>query len=155
MVTATTAAAALLLVPGGSTDLAARAYAQTAPEPDAILYTRTSKRIAMRLPGRDKDTVSSHERWQQGGRWRAITHFEEGNRTFEEARGADGALRFSDGETARRQDGGDAREYIDRRASGFIAEFRRAYETGLGSRRSATRPSPGGPPGATPSPGPA
>lgn len=39
-------------------------------------------------------------------------------------------LHFSDGVSARREDGGDAKQYIDRRATGFLAEFRSDYERG-------------------------
>jgi hypothetical protein len=123
------AAALLVLLPGGSPDLAARAYAQTAPAHDSILYVHTTTTLSQRVPGDNNDKVSSSARWQQGERWHAITHFGK-DEVVEEIRGADGVLHFSDGETARREDGGDAQQYIDRRATGFLAEFRSDYETG-------------------------
>ena len=123
------AVAALLLAPTGSTDLAARAYAQTAPANDSILYVRTTMRQRMEQDGRtERDETSRRERWQQGGRWRSILH--DRGEVYVEIRGADGVLRFSDGTTARREDGGDARDYIDRSEPGFLNDFRKAYESG-------------------------
>ena len=122
------AAAALVLLPGGSTDLAARAYAQSAPQADSILYVRTTTIGKVRFPGHDGDTEMVTDRWQQGERWRAVTRHNDGISI--ETRGADGVLSFSDGETARRADGPEMQEYIDRRSIGFLAEFRRDYERG-------------------------
>ena len=86
------AVAALLLAPTGSTDLAARAYAQTAPANDSILYVRTTTRQRMEQDGRtERDETSWRERWQQDGRWRSILHHQ--GEVFVEVRDADGVLR--------------------------------------------------------------
>jgi hypothetical protein len=128
-VTGAAAVAALLLAPTGSTDLAARAYAQTAPANDSILYVRTTMRQRMVVRGRtERDETSRRERWQQGARWHSILHHQ--GEVYEEVRGADGVLHLPDGTTARREDGGDAQDYIDRSEPGFLTNFRRAYESG-------------------------
>jgi hypothetical protein len=118
---AVVAAAAAVLVPGASPNLAARAYAQTAPAGDRILYVRTTIETEMRTPTITKDTHAVRERWQQNDRWYQRTDFD--GRIFEETRGADGVLRFSDGTTA-------PPDYVARLAPGFIEEFRARYERG-------------------------
>jgi hypothetical protein len=123
------ALAALFLLPGGSTDLAARAYAQTAPEANSILYVRTTMHHVMERDGRrERDELDRRERWQQGGRWRSVLQHQ--GETYVEVRDADGTLHLPDGETARREDGGEAKDYIDRSAPSFLATFRKAYENG-------------------------
>lgn len=135
-------AAAFVALGGGSTDLAARAYAQTAPGPDTILYVRTKLRMTIEIPGREDEEVSNRERWQRGERWRSVLRLD--GRVYEEVRGADGVLRFSDGETARREDGGEAKEYIERGSIDFLTQFRTAYRSGKldegGDTRFAGRP---------------
>ena len=77
--------------PRGSTDLAARAYAQTAPADDSILYVRTTMRQRMEQDGRtERDETSRRERWQQGGRWRSVLHHQ--GEVYVEVRDADGVL---------------------------------------------------------------
>lgn len=128
-VTGAAAVAALLLAPAGSTDLAARAYAQTAPAADAILYVRTTTHTVM-PPSRSgvREQTFRRERWQQGGRWRSVMRYQD--EVFVEFRDADGVLHLPDGTKARREDGGDAEDYIDRSTPGFLATFRKAYENG-------------------------
>jgi hypothetical protein len=132
------ALAALFLLPGGSTDLAARAYAQTAPAADSILYVRTTMQQKMVQDGRTiRDDTDRQERWQQGGRWRQV--LEHDGELFVEVREADGTLHLPDGTKARREDGGDAQDYIDRSEPGFLTSFRKAYEDGtLDERGDAT-----------------
>jgi hypothetical protein len=123
---AVAAAIAVVLVPGAKTDLAARAYAQTAPAGDRILYVRTTIDTEMRAPGVTRDTHAVTDRWQQEARWHQRTTYD--GRTSEETRGKDGVLRFSDGVTATRD--GALGDYIDMRAAGFVEEFRKRYERG-------------------------
>jgi hypothetical protein len=120
------AVAALLLAPTGSTDLAARAYAQTTPAADAILYVRTTTHSVMPPPG--KEQTFRRERWQQGGRWRSVMRYQD--EVLVEVRDANGVLHLPDGGTWRREDGGDAKDYIDRSEPGFLTNFRKAYESG-------------------------
>ena len=77
---------------------------------------------------RMQDDTSRRERWQQGGRWRSVMQLE--GEEYVEVRDADGTLHLPDGTTARREDGGDAEDYIDRSEPGFLANFRKAYENG-------------------------
>ncbi|MBE2319660.1 hypothetical protein DVA67_027070 [Solirubrobacter sp. CPCC 204708] len=110
-------------------DLAARAYAQTAVPAEEILYTRITSRTESNGPGVPPSESRTEERWQLGARWHTISRHSSGER-FEEYLDADGVLHFTNGDTARRSDGGDARMYIDQHAPGFLREFRQAYERG-------------------------
>ena len=91
----------------------------------------------METHGSAEDETSRSERWQQGGRWRSIyTH--QGD-VYVEVRDADGVLHLPDGGTWRREDGGDALDYIDRSEPGFLAAFRKAYENGTLDESGDTR----------------
>jgi len=118
---AVAAAIAAFLLPGANTDLAARAYAQTAPAGDRILYVRTTVDTHMRGPRANKDTHAVRERWQQGDRWHERVEMD--GRVFGETRGADGVLRLSNGVVA-------SRRYVELREPGFVEEFRKRYEGG-------------------------
>ena len=125
---AVAAACAAVLIPGTKTDLAARAYAQTAPAGDRILYVRTTIDTTMRGPTVSRDTHALTDRWQQGDRWHVRTAND--GIVIEETRGADGILRISDGKTTVDATGDEMRGYIAERESGFIEEFRKRYEGG-------------------------
>ncbi|WP_028064901.1 hypothetical protein [Solirubrobacter soli] len=115
------AAAAAFLIPSANTNLAARAYAQTAPTSGHILYVRTTIETTMRTPTVTKDTHAIRERWQQGERWNERVEMD--GKVFGETRGADGKLRFSDGTVA-------PQSYVELREPGFVEEFRKRYERG-------------------------
>jgi hypothetical protein len=115
------AVVAALLIPSANTDLAARAYAQTAPAGDDILYVRTTIDTHMRAPTANKDTHAVRERWQQGDRWNERVDMD--GRVFGQTRGADGRLRFSDGQVA-------PQSYVERLEPSFVEEFRKRYERG-------------------------
>ncbi len=140
---------AAVLEPGGSTDLAAKAYAQTAPPPAQILYVRTTMRETIDTPAHHDVNTSTTEVWERGGVSHSILRYGPGLRhRTDEWLAADGTLRLrsdvSGEETTRRQDGQEQREYIDRKAPGFVATFRRDYERGRldarGDARFAGRP---------------
>jgi hypothetical protein len=114
-------AVAAFVLPDGSPSLAARAYAQTAPAGDQILYVRTTIETKMRSSTVTKDTHAVRERWQRGSRWKERVELD--GRVFGEIRGADGVLRFSDGKVA-------PKDYAELRAPGFVEEFRERYERG-------------------------
>jgi hypothetical protein len=118
---AVAAAVAALVIPSASPDLAARAYAQTAPAGDRILYVRTTIDTHMRGPAVSHDTHAVRERWQQGERWNERVDMD--GRVFGERRGADGVLRFSDGQIA-------PQSSVELREPSFIDEFRKRYERG-------------------------
>jgi hypothetical protein len=118
---AVAAAAAAILIPSADSNLAARAYAQTAPAGDEILYVRTTIDTHMRGPTITKDMHAVRERWEQGERWNDRVRMD--GRVFGETRGADGVLRFSDGQIA-------PQSYVDLREPSFVEEFRKRYERG-------------------------
>jgi hypothetical protein len=109
------------VLPGVKTSLAARAYAQTAPEGDRILYVHTTIETQMRTPTVTKDTHAVRERWQRDDRWRERLDLD--GEEFTQTLGADGVLRFSDGTSA-------PPEYLERLAPDFVSEFRKRYERG-------------------------
>ncbi len=115
-----------VLIPGAKTDLAARAYAQTAPAGDRILYVRTTIDTRTRTPTIDDATHAVTERWQRGEQWHQRTAID--GHVYAEVRGADGVLRFSDDITGTPD--GELKQHIDRRAPGFVEEFRRRYQRG-------------------------
>src|SRR4051812_19347880 len=119
---AAAAATVAVLTPGAKTDLAARAYAQTAPAGDQILYVRTTIETKMRAATIAKDTHAVLERWQQGDRWRQRT--DDGEGVSEQALDADGRLRVSEGVVAMPEGAKPAAQ------SDFIEDFRKRYERG-------------------------
>lgn len=128
------AAAAVLAVPllapdRTPPDLAALAYAQSAAPAGEILYVRTTTHVVMTDRDRSERAFHATESWQLGPRWRTVTH--DDGEVYEEYNDADGRLHFGDGETTGRAEGDEIREYVDRRAPGFLAEFRRDYERGV------------------------
>lgn len=129
-------AAVVTLVPGGSSpDLAAKAYAQTAPGSRQILHVRTTQRATIQRPGKDPLVeLAISEQWQRAGVSHRITRYGPDLRhETEETLDSNGVLRlrFDGGkDTSRRADGSEQREYIDRVSSGFLVNFRRDYERG-------------------------
>jgi hypothetical protein len=130
-------AAALVTVTlsGGQPDLAARAYAQTAPD-DSVVHSVEVSHSTVTLTAAGGRTMRSSdrvERWQRGERAHVVIAVEDDGKTsvYDQVLSADGVLRnrLPDGtvQELRDDDGGEAAEIIADEKRDPIARFRRLY----------------------------
>jgi hypothetical protein len=132
------AAAVLVLANGGGRrDLAAVAYAQTAPA-GAILHTvETTINQVRTVSGESHASQLRVERWLHGGESHSILQNRLSNgqvETYDQVLGADGVLRnrLPKGEVqqVRPGDGSEARDILGEADTDAITEFRRRYAAG-------------------------